>query len=69
MTGANNGTVRDTLLGENGAGKSTLMNILSGVHTRDEGAIYFDGQCCEHMTVIQAAGPRLRSRLHGKKSV
>lgn len=42
------------LLGENGAGKSTLMNILTGVHTRDEGTIYFDGQSCENMTVTQA---------------
>ena len=31
------------LLGENGAGKSTLMNILTGVHPRDAGAISFDG--------------------------
>ncbi|MBR6282112.1 MAG: ATP-binding cassette domain-containing protein, partial [Lachnospiraceae bacterium] len=32
------------LLGENGAGKSTLMNVLTGVHQRDEGEIEFDGQ-------------------------
>ncbi len=32
------------LLGENGAGKSTLMNILSGVYTRDEGTVTFDGK-------------------------
>ncbi len=31
------------LLGENGAGKSTLMNLLSGVHTPDEGEIFIDG--------------------------
>ncbi|MEZ2329990.1 sugar ABC transporter ATP-binding protein [Mesorhizobium sp. RCC_202] len=31
------------LLGENGAGKSTLMNLLSGVHTPDEGEIRIDG--------------------------
>src|SRR3954471_4312797 len=31
------------LLGENGAGKSTLINILSGVHTPDAGAITIDG--------------------------
>lgn len=31
------------LLGENGAGKSTLMNILSGVYTRDEGSVVFNG--------------------------
>ncbi len=39
------------LLGENGAGKSTLMNILAGVHTRDSGAIAFDGRQLEHNTV------------------
>ena len=32
------------LLGENGAGKSTLMNILSGVYTRDEGTVTFNGE-------------------------
>ncbi len=32
------------LLGENGAGKSTLMNLLSGVHTPDEGEIRIDGK-------------------------
>ncbi len=32
------------LLGENGAGKSTLMNLLSGVHTPDEGEIFIDGK-------------------------
>ncbi len=32
------------LMGENGAGKSTLMNILTGLHGRDEGKIVVDGQ-------------------------
>ncbi|AMO54969.1 D-ribose transporter ATP-binding protein [Endozoicomonas montiporae] len=32
------------LLGENGAGKSTLMKVLSGVHQKDDGEIFLDGQ-------------------------
>ncbi|MEC0091133.1 sugar ABC transporter ATP-binding protein [Paenibacillus macquariensis] len=32
------------LMGENGAGKSTLMNILIGLHQRDQGTIVIDGQ-------------------------
>lgn len=39
------------LLGENGAGKSTLMNVLTGVHSLDGGAITFDGEKMEHITV------------------
>ncbi|MET1168396.1 ATP-binding cassette domain-containing protein, partial [Bacillus velezensis] len=30
------------LMGENGAGKSTLMNILIGLHQRDQGTISID---------------------------
>ncbi|MGL5380390.1 sugar ABC transporter ATP-binding protein [Clostridium sp.] len=32
------------LMGENGAGKSTLMKILSGVHQKNEGKIFIDGE-------------------------
>ena len=32
------------LMGENGAGKSTLMKILSGVHQKDKGQIFIDGE-------------------------
>ncbi|MFD1157286.1 ABC transporter ATP-binding protein [Roseovarius aestuarii] len=32
------------IIGENGAGKSTLMNIVYGMHTRDDGEILIDGE-------------------------
>ncbi|WP_053955483.1 ribose ABC transporter ATP-binding protein RbsA [Inediibacterium massiliense] len=32
------------LLGENGAGKSTLMKILSGVYTKDQGQLIYNGE-------------------------
>ncbi|MYL64860.1 ATP-binding cassette domain-containing protein [Bacillus hwajinpoensis] len=32
------------LMGENGAGKSTLMNILTGLHKKDNGTIVIDGK-------------------------
>ena len=32
------------IIGENGAGKSTLMNIVYGMHTRDEGEILVNGE-------------------------
>lgn len=32
------------LVGENGAGKSTLMKVLSGIHAKDAGHIYYKGQ-------------------------
>ncbi len=42
------------LVGENGAGKSTLMKILSGIYTRDEGTIRFEGQEVELTGPLQA---------------
>lgn len=32
------------LMGENGAGKSTLMKVLTGIYSKDEGAITFEGK-------------------------
>jgi ribose transport system ATP-binding protein len=38
------------LVGENGAGKSTLIKSITGFHSPDEGALYFDGKKLEHIT-------------------
>lgn len=32
------------LVGENGAGKSTLMNIIGGIHKRDSGEMFLEGE-------------------------
>ncbi len=42
------------LVGENGAGKSTLMKILSGIYTKDEGSITFEGRDVELTSPLQA---------------
>ena len=42
------------LVGENGAGKSTLMKILSGIYTKDEGSITFEGKEVELTSPLQA---------------
>ena len=35
------------LMGENGAGKSTLIKIITGVYSKDEGQIYWEGKPVE----------------------
>jgi len=41
-------------VGENGAGKSTLIKILSGIHVKDQGTIWFNGQTINPHTPHQA---------------
>ena len=33
-----------SIVGENGAGKSTLTKVITGIHQRDRGTIYYDGK-------------------------
>jgi simple sugar transport system ATP-binding protein len=42
------------LAGENGCGKSTLVKIISGVYTRDEGEVWFQGEEIEKITPAEA---------------
>ncbi len=42
------------LAGENGCGKSTLVKIISGVYTRDEGKVIFEGKEIEKITPAEA---------------
>ena len=41
-------------LGENGAGKSTLIKILSGIYSKDQGTIWFNGQTINPHTPHEA---------------
>jgi len=45
------------LAGENGCGKSTLVKIISGVYSRDEGEVWFNGEKIER--IIPAEATRL----------
>jgi simple sugar transport system ATP-binding protein len=42
------------LAGENGCGKSTLVKIISGVYTKDEGEVIFEGQKISKITPAEA---------------
>ena len=42
------------LAGENGCGKSTLVKIISGVYTRDEGEVIFEGKPITKITPAEA---------------
>jgi ribose transport system ATP-binding protein len=43
-------------VGENGAGKSTLIKILSGIHLKDAGTIWFNGQAVNPHSPHEAQG-------------
>ena len=47
------------LVGENGAGKSTLMKILTGVYTRDEGEIYWQGERVDFHNISQSEAAKI----------
>ncbi len=42
------------LAGENGCGKSTLVKIISGVYTKDEGKVTFEGKTISKITPAEA---------------
>lgn len=42
------------LMGENGAGKSTFIKILTGLYTKEEGTIVFDGENCDFRSTLDA---------------
>lgn len=42
------------IVGENGAGKSTLINVLGGIHKKDEGEILIDGKTVDINCVLDA---------------
>ena len=42
------------LAGENGCGKSTLVKIISGVYTKDEGEVTFEGKKISKITPAEA---------------
>lgn len=42
------------LAGENGCGKSTLVKIISGVYTKDEGEVTFEGKIISKITPAEA---------------
>ena len=44
------------IVGENGAGKSTLIKLLTGVHVRSSGEVYWEGQPVALATPHEAIG-------------
>lgn len=44
------------LMGENGAGKSTLMKVLTGIYSKDEGTITYEGKEVEFTSPREAQG-------------
>ena len=53
------------LAGENGCGKSTLVKIISGVYTKDEGEVLFNGEKITKITPAEATQARHSGHLSG----
>src|ERR1700741_1501397 len=49
------------IVGENGAGKSTLIKLLTGVHIRSGGEVYWEGQPVALATPHEAIGPGINA--------
>ena len=48
-----------SIVGENGAGKSTLTKVITGIHQRDEGNIYYDGKEINYKHISESMAEKI----------